>query len=134
MKLPVRNSTRLAPWWYACGCLLLLLVAILSLMTFASGGPQVNDKLAHFLTYSILSGWFSLLVTRWQGLPVVWLGLAVFGITIEGLQGLTEHRSAEWADVVANSLGAAIGLLVFFTALPRLLRLLDARLATLVGR
>lgn len=128
------NQLLLLPLWYACGLLLLALVAVLSLMPVPGDGPQVNDKLAHFVTYALLSGWFGLLVSSRRWLLSVWLGLAAFGIVIEGLQGLTPHRSAEWADVVANGLGAAVGLGGFFTVLRRLLRLLDARLAALVGR
>ena len=128
-RLPIR----LAPLWYGCGVFLLLLVTVLSLMPIAADGPQVNDKLAHFVTYAILSGWFSLLAAGGHWLPAIWIGLGVFGIAIEGLQGLTEHRSAEWADVVANGLGAAGGLLGYFTFLPRWLRLIDARLARLIG-
>ncbi len=128
------NQLLLLPLWYACGLLLLALVASLSLMPVPGDGPQVNDKLAHFVTYALLSGWFGLLVSSRRWLLSVWLGLTAFGIVIEGLQGLTAHRSAEWADVVANGLGAAVGLVGFFTVLRRLLRLFDARLAALVGR
>ncbi len=129
-----RPPIRLAPLWYGCGMLLLLLVTGLSLMPIASDGPEVNDKLVHFITYAVLSGWFSLLAAGGRWLLAIWIGLGVFGIAIEGLQGLTDHRSAEWADVVANSLGAAGGLLGYFTFLPRWLRRIDARLAQLIGR
>ncbi len=129
-----RPPIRLVPLWYGCGVLLLLVVTGLSLMPISGDGPQVNDKLAHFITYAVLSGWFSLLAGNRRRLPVIWICVGLFGIAIEGLQGLTEHRASEWADVVANCLGAAGGLLGYFTILPRWLRRIDARLAALVGR
>ena len=124
----------LAPLWYGCGLLLLALVTVQFLQPLSGNEPEINDKLGHFVIYTMLSGWFGLLVTGRRWLLAVWFGLVVYGIAIEGLQGLTEYRSAEWGDVIANSLGAAAGLLVFFTGLPRVLRLLDARLAALLGR
>ena len=124
----------LAPLWYGCGLLLLLVVAFLSLAPITIDGSLTNDKTRHFLTYACMSGWFSLLVTTRRQLLLVWLGVCAFGIAIEGLQGMTGYRLAEGADIVANGLGAAVGLAGFFTGLPRLLRVLDARLAPLVGR
>lgn len=35
--------------------------------------------------------------------PVTW------GLLLEGVQSLLPYRSAEWADVVANALGAGLG-------------------------
>lgn len=117
---------RLKWLWFACGMLLLLGVAIGSLIPVSVQGG--NDKVAHVVIYALLSGWFSLLAGRsellWRVLP----GLIAYGALIEVLQGLTDYRSAEFGDVIANSLGASLGLLVYFTSLRELLAKLDNRL------
>ena len=94
----------------------------------------VSDKFAHFLTYATLSGWFSLLVARRVSLLWVIAGLIVYGMAIEGLQGLTDYRYPEWADVVANSAGVILGTLGFFSPLYRLLRVVDLFLAGVLQR
>jgi VanZ family protein len=43
---------------------------------------------------------------------VVLAALLAYGGLIEILQSLTPYRSAEWADLLADGLGLAIGLLV----------------------
>ena len=119
------GQLKLAALWYGCGLLLLALVALLSLVPVSADAPRVNDKLLHFLIYTMLSSWFSLLANGRRGLGLVVTGLVAFGLAIEALQGMTPHRSAELADAVANSLGVLVGLGVFFTGLPRLLRALE---------
>ena len=117
--------------WFGCAYLLLLLVAIASLVPIPaeSGG---NDKLMHLLTYALLSSWFSLIVAQANSLFRVCIGLILFGILIEVLQGMTGYRTAEFADAIANSLGVLIGLAFHFTPLHRLLRGVDAGLYRLL--
>lgn len=115
--------------WYGLGFAMLLLVALLSLMPVAGIGG--SDKLAHFLSYAMLSGWFSLLIRAPRSLFAVAIGLIVFGVVLELLQGMTSYRMAELADAAANSLGVAAGLLCFYSPLRTLLRKIDTTLSRL---
>lgn len=102
------------------------------------------DKLAHFGLHAVLAAlvWRALVASQrtmnsakgWAGIGaahqglapaqawMVVLGCALFGLLIEAMQwGLTQTRSAEWGDALANTLGAgvAVGLLSLRRALPR---------------
>ena len=127
-----RAVPRLAPVWYGIGAMMLLTVAALSLMPVPSTG--VNDKLSHLVTYFLLAGWFALLAAKRAALIWVLVGVAAYGGLLELLQAMTPHRQAEWADLLANSLGAAIGIWLYFTPLRRLLLLIDRGLARLLQR
>ena len=115
--------------WYLAGAMMLLLVAFVSLMPAPDTG--VNDKFSHLLTYAILAAWFSLLIGRRRALLWIMTGLIGYGGLIELLQGLTADRYPEWGDLLANTLGIMFGLMAYFTPLPRLLRMVDERLAWL---
>ena len=117
---------RLTRLWYGCGIALLLVVAVISLVPVSGSGG--NDKLAHMLIYLVLSGWFSLIAARPALLWRVFFGLIAYGLLMELLQGLTDYRSLEFADAVANSIGVAIGLLFHFSPFRRLLMVVDFHL------
>lgn len=74
------------------------------------GDPALADKVGHFLGYAALgfAAFFARLTprNRWYLVP---LALAVYGVGLEGLQGLGGIRSPELADAVSNALGAAAG-------------------------
>ena len=123
------SNLKLAWLWFMLGGLMLILVAILSLIPSPDTG--VNDKFAHLLIYGILSGWFCSLINRRSHLLWVAAGLIAYGGFIELLQSLTADRYAEWGDLLANTLGISLGLIIYFTPLPRLLRFIDSRLAGL---
>lgn len=108
---------------------MLIAVAVLSLVPLPAIG--VNDKFSHLITYTLLSAWFALLVVRRRSLLWVIAVLISYGALLEGLQGLTDYRFPEFADLVANSLGVFVGVLLYFTPLYRLLRYLDRRLAAI---
>ena len=108
---------------------MLLLVGFVSLMPVPDTG--VNDKFSHLATYFILGGWFGLLATNRVSLGWTIVGLIAYGMLIELLQGMTTHRYAEWGDVLANTAGTVAGTLFYFSPLPRLLRIIDGKLALL---
>jgi VanZ family protein len=70
---------------------------------------DVNDKLEHAGAYFVLMTWFAGMYRRAYH---AWIGLALvaLGVALDLLQGLTATRSLDWHDMVANSVGVALGL------------------------
>jgi VanZ family protein len=67
-----------------------------------------EDKVVHVLAYALLMGWFVQMYSRrvyHHGFAVLFM---MFGLLIEGLQGMSGTRFAEWNDVLANTIGIAI--------------------------
>jgi len=87
-----------------------------------------DDKVAHLLSYLVLSSWFSTIVARASLLWRVFLGLVTYGLLMEFLQGLTGYRNPEFADAIANSVGVIIGLLFYFSPFRRWLVEIDNQL------
>ncbi len=123
---------KLVKIWYLLGGVLLLMVATVSLMPVPDVG--VNDKFSHLATYFFLGGWFSLLAANRAVLGWTIIGLIAYGILLELLQGMTDYRYAEWGDVLANASGTMVGVLLYFSPLPRLLIYIDSKLALLWRR
>jgi VanZ family protein len=129
---PAGPRLELARLWYSLAALMLLVVAAASLLPAPDVG--VSDKLGHVITYLVLAGWFSLLAANRIALCWIAVGLLGYGMLMELLQGTTGYRYAEWADVLANGAGIIAGSLFYFSPLPRLLRFVDSRLATVLLR
>jgi VanZ family protein len=94
---------------------LVLLVAAVCVLAFAPAPPQSLstgwDKLNHLLAFATLA------VAAQRGFPGrralagIVLALLGFGAVIEIVQGFVPGREREWADVLADGVGVAIGLL-----------------------
>lgn len=84
--------------------------------------PKNSDKVEHFLAYFVLAG---SAVQIYRTRAALWwaaLGLVLMGIGVEFAQGaLTDNRSADPADAVANTLGVMAGMAIRFTPLRDLL-------------
>ena len=105
-----RYSNR-ATWllaWRACFWMCVVAVLVLSLMPPAPHMPSTGwDKANHALAFAVLA-WLG--CSAWPGRTTrVLCGLLAFGVLIEGLQSLTPYRVAEWADLLADVLGLALG-------------------------
>jgi VanZ family protein len=87
-------------------------------------GPLLWDKLDHVIAYFGLALLASLGWGLRRSLIWVFAGVLAMGAGLEGLQALV-GRDAEWGDMLANGLGAAMGLAVaaLYLAVPR--RLVD---------
>jgi VanZ family protein len=109
--------------------LMLFAVAVVSLMPAPDTG--VNDKVSHLLTYFTLAGWFGMLARDRVVLGWTLAALIAYGMLLELLQGQTGYRFAEWGDVVANSVGALTGVMLYFTPLRRFFRVVDNRFSTI---
>jgi len=67
------------------------------------------DRWIHGLSFLFLSIWFAGLWERhayWR----IAVGLVLLGFIIEGCQLVVGYRTADWRDVVANTVGIIVGL------------------------
>lgn len=92
-------------------------------MPHISDAPENSDKLVHLLVYSFFTGlWFCYFYglkpkkDNFSTSLIKSCGLAfIYGIIIEILQeSLTTSRSGDFKDLIANSIGIAIGALLVF--------------------
>ena len=118
MLKPIKN------YWLNKALLFALLVSalivVLSLINPAnlpSHNISVSDKFLHALAYTFLM-WSWLLVfrnnTTFTIKLLLFLLLVLFGVFLEFLQGnLTDYRTFDWNDALANTIGLILGLLSF---------------------
>jgi len=96
---------------YACTLLIGVAIAHLMLAPPGIGEPPFPhfDKVVHLIAFACLG--FPLSVTRTH--PALWIFLAavVYGAAIEIIQP-SFGRSAEWADLAADVIGAGLGILL----------------------
>lgn len=62
--------------------------------------------------------WVWMMALKQRGMSksvfILLIGLTLFGIVVEGLQAsLTESRTADWKDAVANFIGLIMGMTTF---------------------
>jgi VanZ family protein len=110
------NRLRLSWLWLGLGLALVATVWFLSLTPHPpSVDIQNGDKYGHLFAYASLMLWFGWLYpprVHWR----VALLFVLQGLLLELLQGLSGYRYADVYDMLANSLGVAIGwLLVSFS-------------------
>lgn len=117
--------------WAAAGWLLVIGVATGSLLP----GPVVaellswNDKLEHVGSYFALMVWFGGLYPRAKH-PLIAAALLALGIALDLLQGLTETRSLDMLDIVADGVGLLAGLALSMTVLEGWCQRVERRLLT----
>ena len=73
--------------------------------------PQIEygDKIGHLLAYASLTGWFSQLYVRFSTQLWIFLAFVLMGVGLEIIQGMGGVRMFEYADMLANTLGASLG-------------------------
>ena len=93
-----------------------LSLVILSLMKIPAHNLGVThlDKLQHCFAYFVLSiSWLLVFYKKKKKLLVI-ICCILLGVIIEILQNrLTSYRTGDYYDVIANSFGVLLGLLVF---------------------
>ena len=101
--------------WLVIGWCLIALVWFLSL---TPKPPEVGfklwDKLNHFIAYAGLMGWFGQLYIQHSKRFMVAIGFISMGIVIEFFQGMGSHRVFEYNDMLANTLGVAIAVVLIY--------------------
>jgi len=105
----VTASYRYRRIWFLLGWGMVAAVVVLSLIPLEVDLAHNEDKLAHFAAYGSLAFWFGVLIEgRGRQLGAA-LTLAAMGVVLEFLQGLTDYRTFEIADMIANAFGTAAG-------------------------
>ena len=89
-----------------------------------TSGVTFGDKIAHFAGYALLFLWFAQIYHRSAQLKLAIL-LVLLGIGVEIAQSFTGYRAFEYADMLANSTGVAIGWLIAATPAASLLRVIE---------
>lgn len=112
--LPVRHPR----WWLIIGWALILAAVIVCLLPGKSlPNTGVNDKFEHTILYAFLMVWFAGLYPRSRYL-IIAIGLFLMGGAIELAQGAMHMgREADLRDVVANTTGIVVGLLLALAGL-----------------
>ncbi|SDZ29959.1 VanZ like family protein [Lysobacter sp. yr284] len=88
------------------------------------------DKVEHFTAYLLLSLYAGMLFARVRAQALAAAGLIALGIALEFAQAtLTDSRSGDAADALANGLGALAGLWLSRTPIALWLQRLDRKLA-----
>ena len=110
---------RLHHLWRSIGFGLVAAILVLSFMPIPTEADlgENSDKLGHFLMYGSVMFWFGLLYPARRRQIAIALAFCAMGVGIEFLQGMTDYRSFELADMAANSVGVAIGWSVALTPL-----------------
>jgi len=94
--------------------------------------PQADvpgyDKLVHLVAYLCLGAWFGVVFPQRYGR--IFCGLLALGVGIECVQGLTDFRSFEVADMVADAVGIVAGLALARLGVMRWLNFVDAYVHT----
>jgi VanZ family protein len=110
------------------------LIGVIVYMSLTPHPPSIGfryeDKLDHLFAYGTLMLWFAQLFRApWTRLQLA-LAFVAMGVGLEFIQGMTEYREYEVADMAANASGVAIGLLLAFTPAGRSLALLETWLGS----
>ena len=119
---------RFPKWWAGLGWLLVTGVIVGSLLPGpALPNVSMNDKVEHVGAYCLLMVWFAGLYPRRLYLLIA-AGLLGLGIGLDLLQGLTQTRSLEFLDIVADFAGIMIGLALAVSLLGGWCQRLEQRL------
>jgi VanZ family protein len=104
---------RWSPLWLATGWLLVSSIIYLSL---APAPPSIDlpegDKLEHVLAYAVLMFWFAQMYYRTRSRLLFAIGFVLLGVALEFLQGFTETRQFEIADMIADAAGVMLGWMI----------------------
>lgn len=101
------------PVWRAIGWAIVVFVVWQSLTSHPiSIGIEQGDKFEHVAAYATLMLWFAQLETGLRSRVAYAIGFIALGVALEFAQRLTDYRTFDVADMVANSAGVLAGWMV----------------------
>lgn len=101
-------------YWLVIGWSLIVLAWYLSLMPKPPEPFKLWDKLNHFIAYAGLMGWFGQLYKSNLNRIMIAVGFIVMGVAIEFFQGMGPNRMFEYNDMLANTVGVAIAVVIIY--------------------
>lgn len=108
--------------WLAIAWSLVAIVIYLSLAPMLVELPAHNgDKYAHVAAYAALTFWFMQIYDGRRARILIVFGLVSLGVGLEIVQGYTGYRSFEYGDMMANTVGVALGWLIGPPRMPNML-------------
>jgi hypothetical protein len=113
--------------WMTIGAVLIGVVVYLSLTPNPVEVPVAQgDKLGHGLAYATLMYWFAQIHRAANLRSVYAISFVAMGIGLEFLQDLTDFRTFDVADMVADALGVGIGWAAAPPRSPNVLTIIEA--------
>ena len=93
--------------WLALGVFMLAVVLAVSVNTMPPlfQAIMVQDKIAHAVAYATLMAWFSQIFRHDVTRLLFVIGLTLFGLGMELIQGMVPSRQFSYEDMVANTMG-----------------------------
>src|SRR3569623_3559744 len=115
--------------WRGIGRILILAMLVVSVLPMPRGigAVPLGDKIGHALAFCGLVLFYAQIYPLQRDSWRCVLGALAFGALIEVVQSIVPYRSAEFLDLVADSVGALSGLALASTPLGTVLRRWDSR-------
>ena len=110
--------------WLSIGYGLVALVVFLSLTSSPVDmemGLPYEDKVFHAFAYFILMAWFSQIYHDKFQRNMIAVIFVFMGMTLEYLQSFDANRYSEFADMIANATGVALGFSIALTGAKNIL-------------
>ncbi len=120
--------------WLLLGWGMVAAVVVLSLIPISVDLGGNRDKLAHATAYGGLSFWFGMIHASRRRQLAIAVALVAMGMVLEFLQGLTDYRTFEVADMIANAIGAALGCGLVQTPLKNVLAWVERWIAAAIQK
>ncbi|VAW50445.1 hypothetical protein MNBD_GAMMA06-1739 [hydrothermal vent metagenome] len=124
IEIKAEPDLKLRLLWLLVGYALVALVIFLSLTSSPVDmklSIPYKDKFFHVLAYFSLMAWFSQIYHGRLQRNVAAVAFVLMGVTLEFLQGFDPERYFEYADMLANSVGVALGFFVELTGAKNIL-------------
>ena len=114
----VSFSTRIAVWWGRIGQGHSSALPQ-PLRQLLADRPHLGEADVHAAMWCAVAVVVGVMARTWRARGAAWLAVWSAGAAVEVCQAVFTARSAEWGDVVGNSIGIALAVVVVAAAHPR---------------
>ena len=117
--------------WLVVGYSLVALVVYLSLTSSSVEMGELfpyEDKVYHALAYFTLMAWFGQIYHQPLKRNLFAIAFVLLGLSMEFLQSFDPARMAEFADMLANTVGVLLGIALSLTRAKNILANIESRL------